>query len=140
MKILIAVDGSDYTQRMLSYLGTHGPWNGPEHAYTVVTVVPSIMPRAASMFTKDTLDAYYRDEAEAVFAPVREALSARGTKADFLPLVGQPAEEIAKAADRGAYDLLVMGSHGHGSFGGLVLGSVATKVLSHCTVPVLLVR
>ncbi|HNI85575.1 MAG TPA: universal stress protein, partial [Ottowia sp.] len=33
-----------------------------------------------------------------------------------------------------------MGSRGHGALGGLVMGSVATKVLASCEVPVLLVR
>jgi len=33
-----------------------------------------------------------------------------------------------------------MGSHGHGSLGNLVMGSVATKVMAHTQVPVLLVR
>jgi nucleotide-binding universal stress UspA family protein len=34
----------------------------------------------------------------------------------------------------------MMGSHGHGLLSGLVLGSVATKVLAGCKVPLLLVR
>ena len=54
--------------------------------------------------------------------------------------VGQAGELIAKFADAGKYDLLVMGSHGHGALGNLVMGSVATKVLANCGVPVLLVR
>ena len=33
-----------------------------------------------------------------------------------------------------------MGSRGHGALGGLVMGSVATRVLAHCQTPVLLVR
>jgi nucleotide-binding universal stress UspA family protein len=33
-----------------------------------------------------------------------------------------------------------MGSHGHGTLVNLVMGSVATKVLAHCKVPVLMVR
>jgi nucleotide-binding universal stress UspA family protein len=33
-----------------------------------------------------------------------------------------------------------MGSHGHGTLGNLVMGSVATQVLAGCKVPVLLVR
>ena len=37
-------------------------------------------------------------------------------------------------------DLILMGSHGHGSLGNLVMGSVATKVMAHTKVPVLLVR
>jgi nucleotide-binding universal stress UspA family protein len=34
----------------------------------------------------------------------------------------------------------MMGSHGHGTLGSLVMGSVATKVLAGCKTPVLLVR
>jgi nucleotide-binding universal stress UspA family protein len=36
--------------------------------------------------------------------------------------------------------MVVMGSHGHGLFGNLVLGSVTTKVLAACKVPVLVIR
>ena len=50
------------------------------------------------------------------------------------------AETIAATASKGKYDMLVRGSHGHGSLGSLVLGSVASKVLAQCTTPVLLVR
>ena len=38
------------------------------------------------------------------------------------------------------YDLIVMGSHGHGAIANLVLGSVANKVVALSKVPVLLVR
>jgi nucleotide-binding universal stress UspA family protein len=54
--------------------------------------------------------------------------------------VGQPGELIAKAASEGDFDLVMMGSHGHSALGNLVMGSVATQVLAHCSVPVLLVR
>ena len=43
-------------------------------------------------------------------------------------------------AESGKYDLIVMGTHGHGSLGKLVMGSVSTQVLANCQVPVLLVR
>jgi nucleotide-binding universal stress UspA family protein len=47
---------------------------------------------------------------------------------------------IAALANKGKFDLLMMGSHGHSTLGNLVMGSVATKVMAHCTAPVLLVR
>ena len=37
MKILLAVDGSDYTRRMLDYLTTHQETLGSGHDYTVRT-------------------------------------------------------------------------------------------------------
>ena len=60
--------------------------------------------------------------------------------AEYLAKHGQAAESIAATADEGKYDLLLMGSHGHGLLGNLVMGSTATKVLAHCGVPVLLIR
>ena len=63
-----------------------------------------------------------------------------GITATFVHKVGHPADEIAALAKAGGFDLLIMGSHGHGVLKNLVLGSVATKVLAQCSVPVLLVR
>jgi nucleotide-binding universal stress UspA family protein len=54
--------------------------------------------------------------------------------------LGNAGDTIAAFAEKGKYELLIMGSRGHGSLTGLVLGSVATKVLAKCNVPVLLVR
>jgi nucleotide-binding universal stress UspA family protein len=47
---------------------------------------------------------------------------------------------MSNAADSGKFDLMVMGSHGHGLWANLIMGSVATQVLAFCKVPVLLVR
>jgi nucleotide-binding universal stress UspA family protein len=54
--------------------------------------------------------------------------------------VGAPGELIASTAAKGGYDLLMLGSHGHGALVNLVTGSVATKVLAQCKTPVLLIR
>ena len=35
MKILVAVDGSPFTKRMLAYLAAHDEWLGAHHQYTV---------------------------------------------------------------------------------------------------------
>ena len=50
------------------------------------------------------------------------------------------AQAIANKATREGFDLVVMGSHGHGALAHIVLGSVATQVLALCKVPVLLIR
>jgi nucleotide-binding universal stress UspA family protein len=140
MKILLAVDGSPYTKKMLAYLATHDGLFNPEHDYTVFTVQPILPPRARAAVGKEIVDNYYAEESEKVLAPVAKFLLRHGINAKSSWKVGHAGECIAKLADSGKFDLLVMGSHGHGTLVNLVMGSVATKVLAHCKVPVLLVR
>lgn len=140
MNILVAVDGSPYTKRMLGYLAAHDEWLGKAHQYTVLHTVPPVPPRAAAVLDKELVKSYYTDEAEKVFKPIRTFFKRQGLEASFVGKVGVAADIIAKTADDGRYDLLIMGSHGHGTLGNLVLGSVATKVLAKSKTPVLLVR
>lgn len=140
MKILLAVDGSAYTKRMLAYVAAHDEWLADRHQYVVVTAVPAIPSRAAAVLDRETVKAFYEDEAEKVFKPIRAFFKQRGLDVGFVFKAGPPADVIAKQADSGRFDLLMMGSHGHGSIVNVVMGSVATKVLANCKVPVLLVR
>ena len=140
MKILIAVDGSPFTKRMLAYLTAHDEFPGAGHEYTVLHTVAPVPPRAAAVLDKATLDGYYADEAEKVFKPIRTFLTRQGLDAKYVHKVGHAGETIAALADKGRYDLLVMGSHGHGTLTNLVMGSVATKVLANCSTPALLIR
>ncbi|MDP9927951.1 universal stress protein [Variovorax paradoxus] len=140
MKILLAVDGSDYTRRMLDYLATHRETLGSGHDYTVFHAVLPLPHRAAAFAEPERVHGYYEDDARMVLEPIRAFLAEHGIKAKFVHRMGHPAEEIASYAQAGKFDLLVMGSHGAGALNNLVLGSVATQVLARCTVPVLLVR
>ncbi len=140
MKILAAVDGSPYTKRMLAYLSAHDEWLGAAHSYTLLHAVPAVMPRAAAVMEKSTLQAYYDETAEKVFKPIRAFLDKRKINAVYQTKVGSAAETIVQAVNKGSYDLIIMGSHGQGTFKSLVMGSVATKVLSQCGTPVLLIR
>jgi nucleotide-binding universal stress UspA family protein len=140
MKILAAVDGSPFTRRMLAYLAAHDEWMGPQHEYTMLTVVTAVPPRAAAVLDKATLKSYYDDTAEKIFKPLRTFTGKQGLQASYVAKVGHAAEVIAEAAKKGKYDLVVMGSHGHGTLTNLVMGSVATKVLANCSTPVLLIR
>lgn len=140
MKILVAVDGSSFTKRMLAYLTAHDEFPGRGHEYTVLHTVAPVPPRAAAVLDKETLDDYYREEADKVFKPIRSFLGKQSIEAKYVFKVGHAADTIAGTADKGKFDLLVMGSHGHGALTNLVMGSVATKVLARCGTPVLLVR
>jgi nucleotide-binding universal stress UspA family protein len=125
---------------MLAYLAAHDEMLGTSHSYTAITVQPQLPPRARATLGKEVLDKYYAEESEKVLAPVVKFLGRQGVQLKTISKVGPAGETIAKTAESGKFDLVVMGTHGHGSLGKLVMGSVSTQVLANCTVPVLLVR
>ena len=140
MKILVAADGSSFTKRMLAYLAAHDEWMGSHHAYTVLHVTPRLPARAAAALSNEVLADYYAREAETVFKPIRPFFAKQGLAATYLAKNGPAGETIAAIAEKSDFDLVVIGSHGHGALGTLVLGSVTTKVLAHSKVPLLIVR
>lgn len=140
MKILLAVDGSSYTKKMLAYLATHDEVFSPKNEYTLFTAQTPLPPRARAAVGADIANSYYADEVEKVTAPVVKFLKRHGIDGKVSSKVGSPGELIAKTAAAGDFDLVMMGSHGHSALANLVMGSVATQVLAHCKVPVLLVR
>ena len=63
-----------------------------------------------------------------------------GVRVTFLIWQGDPAEAIVDAARSEAVDLVVVGSHGRGSVGRLLIGSVSDQVVRDSPCPVLVVR
>ena len=140
MKILIAVDGSPYTQRVLAYLAAHPQFLGAQHQYSVIHTVLAVPPGASAFLSAAMKRNYYAQEAEAIFEPVRKFLEQQKIVATFVTTLAHPGDSIARLAREGGFDLVVMGSHGHGELRNLVLGSTVTAVLALCTTPVLIVR
>ena len=140
MKILLAVDGSAYTKKMLAYLATHDEFFSPAHDYTLLTVQQPFPARVKSAVGAEVTRTYHAEEAERVLAPAFKFLARHNLNPASTWKLGHPGETISKFAEAGKFDMVVMGSHGHGTLGNLVMGSVATQVLAHCKVPVLLVR
>ncbi len=140
MKILLAVDGSKHTKKMLAYLTTHDELFSAANEYTVFNAQAPLPPRARAALGADIANDYYAEEAGKVLAPVTKFLARHGIEAQNVWKVGHAAEVITRHATAGKFDLLVMGSHGHGALGSLVMGSVTTKVMASCEVPILLIR
>jgi len=140
MKILLTVDGSEYTKRMLAYVAAHDELFGTAHAYEIFTVVVPIPAQATRFLDRDTTDAYYRQAAEQVLGPVKAFAEQQGWKAQVAHAVGLPAETIAAHAQSRQPDLIVMGSHGHSALGNVILGSVTNGVLARCKLPLLVIQ
>jgi nucleotide-binding universal stress UspA family protein len=140
MKILLAVDGSKYTKKMLAYLATHGELFSATHTYSLFNVQAALPMHVQNVLGKENIKKYQAEEAEKVLAPALKFLLRHGIQASSSWKVGHAGEQIAKACADKHFDLLVMGSHGLGALANMVMGSVATQVLAHSQVPVLLVR
>jgi len=140
MNILLAVDGSPYTQKMLAWLAARPDWLGAPRRYSAVTVQPPLPARARAALGKALVDAYYAEESAKVLDGVCAALAQGGVQVRRICKVGAVAACIVQTVEEGGYDLLVMGTHGHGALGRLVMGSVSTQVLATSQVPVLLIR
>lgn len=140
MKVLLTVDGSKNTKKMLAYLTTHENLLGSAPAFVVLNVQPAVPGGAAKFVDKATVIEYHRSEAESVLRPVSKFLERHDMNYTSSYRVGHAADEILSAAKKSKVDLIVMGSRGRGSIGSLLLGSVAQSVLSASEVPVLVVR
>ena len=106
MNILLAVDGSSFTKKMLAYLATHEELLAPTHTFTAVTVQAALPPRARAALGKPAVDQYYADEADKVLNPVGKFLERHGFQLKRIAKVGPAGETISKLADAGQFDLL----------------------------------
>jgi nucleotide-binding universal stress UspA family protein len=140
MKILLAVDGSQYTKKALAYLVVHESMLGPESEILVLNVQTPMPPRVKTMVGSEAVSSYQQEEADKVLKPVSKFLLKHKVTFKTSWKVGHAAEEIVKAATKEHARLVVMGTHGHGLLGRALMGSVAQKVVHDSPVPVLLVK
>ena len=140
MKVLLAVDGSDYTKRMLAYLGAHEEFLGTGNLFTALTVTVAIPSRIARFVDKASVENYCEEEANEVFKPIRAFAQQQHWDFSTAHVQGHAPEAIASYARDTKPDLIVMGCHGHSALGGIIMGSTTSGVLARCDIPVLLIR
>ena len=140
MKILLPVDGSDCTRRMVAHIAAHDEMFGPRHEYVMLLAIGPYPASVATLLDPVAFDGYCAGEVERVFGPLRSFAAQNGWRVRFETADGEPGPAIAGFAQREKVDLIVMGSHGHGALGNVVMGSVTTSVLARCRTPVLVIR
>jgi len=80
-----------------------------------------------------------KEKAEELLKRAEAVFINQGVEYTLETIPGLPGEVLARQAKSKAYDLIIMGSHGHSSIAGLFLGSVTHKVLNTIYCPVLIV-
>jgi nucleotide-binding universal stress UspA family protein len=139
--IVVPLDGSEHAERALPFAIALA--DEYERGLHLVRVVPP--PPDANVYA----DAYehpqsrYQQrvhEARRYMSTMQTSVKrARGLAADVSVTIGEPAQEIADVAEEYATSLIVMSTHGHRTLSRMLLGSVATEVMRHSKVPLLIV-
>lgn len=143
MKILLAIDGSEYSAEAVKAVAER-PW--PEGTQVrVLTAVEPIAPPAAELWydAGGSLERARQEmtaHAEQLTAGVAETLRASGLSAEPAVRDGEPRSVIVDEAREWGADLIVVGSHGYTGLKRWLLGSVAQSVVGHAPCSVEVVR
>lgn len=141
LKVLLPVDGSECASRAVEFvIEKMYPHEGTIDLQLVTVHAPIPYARAVRVIGHDKVQRYYHEEGEGTLKATRAKLDAATVPYTHHIFVGDPAETIARFANDNKVDQIVMGAHGRGRIGSILVGSVASKVLHLTRIPVLLVR
>ena len=140
MKILLAVDGSPFTQKALTFIAGHKSLLGSDDEIVVLNVQAPVPGRVTTMLGSAEVAAYHAEESSKVLEPIKTFLQQNALRHRCLAVVGSAVEEIILAAKNERVELIVMGTHGHGWIGRALMGSVAQRVVTDSVIPILLVK
>lgn len=144
MKILLAVDGSEYSHAAVEDM-THCafPHGTCVQVFSVAHAkVPRIPdPMMVGYALHDESLDQARERCEKVVAEVAEALAERTDLEITTKVVdGHPKHAVIDEAEGWPADLVIVGSHGRGAAGRFLLGSVSHAVALHAPCSVKIVR
>ena len=135
-RILVPLENSPYDAAILAHVRTLA-----EHCGARLLLI-----HVADGWAARNLDALQLRESEEIrrdreyLDRMCAELNSSGIETEALLASGEPASEIANAADREGCDLIAMATHGHRIVADVILGSVASAVRHRSMVPVLMVR
>ena len=143
MKLLLAIDNSEYSAAAIKEVANR-PWP-PKTIVRVISVVESIPPSAAELWydasgSFERVQQVMTKRAAELTQKTSETLKRKGFKIEAAVREGDARSVIVDEARKWAADLIVLGSHGYTGIKRLLLGSVASSVVSHAPCSVEIVR
>jgi len=133
-KILVPTDGSPYSLKSADYAAKLArELDSKVSILHVSTYIPHVRARELVESEEET-GADILSKTKEVFD--KADVHVKVMKLEF----GHPADVICSVAEKGGFDLVVMGEKGTGEVKRFLLGSVADRVAHHATCPVLIVR
>ncbi len=135
--ILVPLDGSEMAEAVLPHVEALAEQSGVELVDVVLLRVAD-SPVMSDHYFSNIPET--REEIEKYLARVEERLQKAGLSVHSKVLTGEPAEQIVDYANASPFSLVVMSTHARSGLSRWVLGSVATKLVSEISGPILLIR
>lgn len=142
-KILVGLDGSEVSLRAAKYAVKLAERNNVNEVIALTVLqMPSILGFDESLLDKWRKAAYI--ESEKIFDKVREMIEHESSKikleTQLLDSSVSPELTIVDYSDKQNVDLIVVGTRGKTGLKKMLLGSVASGVVTYATCPVLVVK
>lgn len=146
MRILLAIDGSPCSEAAVNEVALR-PWpaNSELRIVSAFQIPLSPTPEVWAIEPEyyGQMERAVRDQAQKVVdvtsVRLKQALG-QSVNVTGQVLAGSPQSAILEEAERWKADLIVVGSHGYGTWHRLILGSVSQAVVSHAKCSVEVVR
>ncbi|MCB1023974.1 MAG: universal stress protein [Acidobacteria bacterium] len=147
MKILIAIDDSEFSRSAVEFCGSLFGAN-QDAVIKILTSFERMIPPTEPFSVSDqyvrAVDSQSRAKANETAAKAKDLLcekySSLADKISIDVVSGSPARTIVEEAENWKADLIVTGSHGYGFWKRALLGSVSNAVAHHVPCSVLIVR
>ncbi len=139
-KILVPLDGSPLAECALEAATTIAKGLDINEVTLFTAVEPTSSPILRGGYSPDDRIRAQK-QAESTMRDYLTQVAERldGVKSNPVVVYGFAAEEILKYSKEAGIDLIIMSTHGRSGVSKWLTGSVATKVINHSTIPVLIV-
>lgn len=138
-KILLANDGSHHARRAVEHTMLLAG-SMPEAKVTLIHVSSAMPPRSKLLEANFNVLSVLEDQAHDALKETEALFAAKGMEYELEVAWGDPATEIAMHAQRGKFDVIIMGSRGLGRVTEVLMGSVSQRVLHESKCPVMIVK
>jgi len=141
MKVLIAIDGSDHSRRAIEAAARLAKQGVDIDAVLLnVSEGPVYYGELPPLDFESIARSLRQQQQTLLEAALAQARNSGLTTLSTQAAQGQPAQEIVRVAAECGVDCIVMGTRGMNALGGLLLGSVAQRVVHLAAMPVMLVK
>lgn len=137
---VVPFDGSEHAIRALALAIREAKTRHTPPKLLVLNVQLPLSADISRFIDGQTIDDFHREAGEKALVTSKDLLDASGLTHATHILVGPVAHTIASFAAKHHCSMIVMGTRGHTSVTGLMMGSVTTRLLHETALPVLLTK